>query len=64
MEMPCEKFELTSNMEILGSDDARIFFPENASLVVRDASLAISDCLITYAEKSSSDEADFSGESV
>lgn len=60
MEMPCEKFELTSNMEILGSDDARIFFPENASLVVRDASLAISDCLITYAEKSSSDETVFS----
>lgn len=50
MEMPAKKYVLSSNMEIIGGKDARIVFPENASFSVRNASLAVSDCIVSYSK--------------
>lgn len=56
MEMPQKATAVSSNLQIIGQNDGRIVFPPNASLAVRNASLAITDCVISYAAKQSRSE--------
>ena len=49
MVMPQRKVILSSNVEIEGEKDARLTFLNEGSLVIRNSSLALSNCVVSYA---------------
>ena len=49
MAMPQKNTVISSNVQITGQNDGRIVFLPKSSLTVRNSSLVISDCIISYA---------------
>ena len=47
--MPQKNIVISSNVQITGKNDGRIVFLPKSSLTVRNASLVISDCIVSYA---------------
>lgn len=61
MEMPQKSIAVSSNLQIVGKNDGRIVFPSDASLSIRNSSLVITDCVISYvARQSKSEESEIS----